>query len=142
MSLISDALRKAESVSPARSAPPASPRFPTKAVFAVGVGLLLAGAGWAAAKRSEGKPSFASAAAPTKTAARPLEGFRLARQADSSLRLNGILRGNAGKQLALINNQVVPEGGTIQGERIVRVEPDRVDLEREDGTVNTLKLAN
>jgi hypothetical protein len=65
--------------------------------------------------------------------------MNLFRTADVQWRLNGIVRGGDGEALALINDQVVAEGGSVQGARLVRVAQDQVEMETE-GKTFSLKL--
>lgn len=66
-------------------------------------------------------------------------GLNLLRAAENKWHLNGIIKGGEGRSLALINGQVVEEGDSIQGARVVRVAQGDVDLEQE-GQVKNLKL--
>lgn len=141
MSLIADALRKAETTSPA-SPPPPSPGslWVYRALLLGCVAVVLAGLGVVAKRRARTAsvpPSAAPAAAPV--AKREPSGLQLLRTAQRDLRLNGIVRGGPGKALALINDQVVEEGDQIEGARLVRIDPDSVHLE-ENGRARTLIL--
>lgn len=140
MSLIADALRKAESTSPA-SPPPPSPGslWIYRALLLGCVAVVLAGVGVVAKRRSERTPSLAQPAAPIVATQEKPGGLQLLRTAQRDLNLNGIVRGGSGKSLALINDEVVEEGGSIRGARLVRVDPDSVELE-ENGRTRTLKL--
>lgn len=140
MSLIADALRKAESTSPA--APPSPPGpgslWTYRVILLGGIALVLVGLG--VVTRRETHPT-ARDLPPTSGA--PLHpkpaGIPLLRSAPADLALSGIIRGGDGKSLALINNEVVEEGGTFRGARVTRVTADEVDLEQE-GRVRTLRL--
>ncbi len=139
MSLIADALRKAESASPA-SPPPPSPSslWVYRALLLGCVAVILAGVGVVAKRRAlppTGRERASAAApAPQKPA-----GLQLLRTAQRDLDLNGIVRGGEGKPLALINNEVVEEGGRIRGAKLVRIGSETVELE-ENGRVRTLTL--
>ncbi len=141
MSIIADALRKAET-SPADSPSPPSPKsfWAYRMLLLVCVGLVLAGLGWVT-QRSENRPAPAtqirSEPSPQKSA-----GLKLLRSAQGELALNGIVQGGRGKSLALINNQVVEEGDQIRGKRVVRVESDAVQLQEDSGRIRTLKLGD
>lgn len=133
MSLISDALQKAESRSTPRlpaSRPPS--RWGWRAGLAVGAvavlaGLLLLPHG---RKTNPGKP----AALPTTPAVQ-----RVPFLAERQMALNGILREEGGKPLALIGNHIVAEGESFAGTRVVRIGQADVELER-NGKVTTLTL--
>lgn len=66
-------------------------------------------------------------------------GVQLIMEAQGQWRLNGIVRGGDGKALALINGRLIEEGGVIEGARVVRVNRDEVELEK-DGQRSTLTL--
>lgn len=141
MSLIADALRKAETTSPA-SPPPPSPGslWVYRALLLGCVVIVLAGLGVVAKRRARATalpPTAAPAAVPV--AKRETGGLQLLRTAQRDMRLNGIVRGGPGKSLALINDQVVEEGDQIGGARLVRIDPDAVHLE-ENGRARTLIL--
>lgn len=166
MSLISEALAKANNVRPVSSRPPS----PKRGRWALGI-LLLAGAGflWILGRpfsspetpkipttapgepetrgspplqAEEPTPEDASAPAletesasttplPTALPAVPRVGGRW--------RLGGILREEGGTPLALVNGEVMEEGGTVQGAKVIRIARDGVDLES-DGEIQTLTL--
>ncbi len=65
-------------------------------------------------------------------------GLNLLLSAQSQWRLSGTIQGN-GKPLALINGQVIEEGSTIDGTKVVRVGQDEADLET-DGQIKTIRL--
>ena len=140
MSLIADALRKAESTSPA-SPPPPSPGslWVYRALLLGSVAIILAGLG-AVAKRRTQPPAHVQPAAPAVTTAQQKPtGLQLLRTAHRDLNLNGIVRGGSGKSIALINDEVVEEGGRVRGAKLVRIDPNTVQLE-EGGKTRTLKL--
>lgn len=139
MSLIADALRKAESTSPA-SPPPPPPgsSWIYRALLLGSVVVILAGLGTAAKRRAH--PALVQPASPIVTAARqkPAD-LQILRTAQRNMSLNGTVRGGSGKPLALINGEVVEEGGQVRGAKLVRVEPEAVQLE-ENGQSRTLEL--
>jgi len=57
----------------------------------------------------------------------------------SQWRLNGIIRGGAGKPLALVNNELVQEGDSFHGARVAKVSDDQVVLDT-NGQTQTLRL--
>ena len=137
MSLIADALQKA-TVSPPASPPSGSPR-PVQVYLIVG----LCGLALIVATRSLIRPSRSSAPTPpvsrSSVPASPPLGLNLLRAAESQWQLNGIVRGGEGRPLALINGDLVEEGHTVRGAKVIRVASDEVDLET-DGKIQTLKL--
>lgn len=140
MSLIADALRKAESTSPA-SPPPPSPGslWVYRALLLGCVAVILAGLGTVAKRRAQ-QPARVQPASPAVTAAQSKPaGLQILRTAQRDLNLNGIVRGGSGRSLALINGEVVEEGGQVRGARLVKVDPEAVQLE-ENGKTRTLKL--
>lgn len=140
MSLIADALRKAETTSPA-SPPPPSPGslWVYRALLLGCVVVVLASLGLVAKRRARTTAVPAATAAAQAAAKREPSGLQLLRTAQRDMRLNGIVVGGPGKPLALINDRVVQEGDHIQGARLVRIDPDTVQLE-ENGRIRTLKL--
>ena len=54
-------------------------------------------------------------------------------------RLNGIIRGGAGKPLAMVNNELVQEGDLFHGARVARISDDQVVMEA-DGHTQSLRL--
>ncbi len=141
MSLIADALRKADA--PVTAAPPSSPA-PKKSWSYWGIGALalLVVLGVRIALRPSGRPSSnppGSAAVPRVESPAPV-GLNLLRSAEGQWRLNGIVQGGSGKSLALINGQVVEEGGSVSGAQVTRVASDQVELETENGQSRTLKF--
>ncbi|MBI3615952.1 MAG: hypothetical protein HY211_05480 [Candidatus Omnitrophica bacterium] len=139
MSLIADALRKANISFPVSSPSPRPPKPVWTYLLAglFGLGLILL------AHSLIRFPALPPASASSQTSAAPSAfqpiGLNLLRAAESQWRLNGIVRGGDGKPLALINGQVVAEGQPIQGAKVVRVASNEVDLET-DGKIKTLKL--
>ena len=140
MSLIADALRKAESTSPA-SPPPPSPNslWVYRALLLGCVAVVLVGLGMVTKRRAQG-PARVQPAAPAVTAAQAKPaGLQILRTAQRDMSLNGTVRGGPGKPLALINGELVEEGGQIRGAKLVRIDPGTVQLE-ENGKTRTLKL--
>ncbi len=139
MSLIADALQKAKS-SPSAPAPsPARSPRPVWIYLTVGFSglvLILVTRSLIHPPPSSGPPSAANH--PPASASAPL-GLNLLRAADSHWQLNGVVRGGEGRSLALINGDLVEEGGTVHGAKVIRVASDEVDLET-DGKIQTLKL--
>ncbi|MBI1953237.1 MAG: hypothetical protein HYS41_03850 [Candidatus Omnitrophica bacterium] len=143
MSLISQALQKADHPAPAAAPPPAGgkPRWLYGAASLAALALLVVLIPRGARRGVESKPAMTAAAsnpAPTQLAKANL-GLNLLRSAESQWRLSGVIAGGQGKSLALINEQVVEEGGTIGRATVTRVTRNEVDLE-EDGQTRTLKL--
>ena len=139
MSLIADALRKAESASPdSPQPPPQGSLWAYRALLLGCAAVVLAGLGVVAKRRTP--PARVSPAARAVAAAqqRPA-GLQLLRTAQRDLNLNGIVRGGSGRPLALINDEIVEEGGRVRGAKLVRIDPDTVQME-ENGKVRTLKL--
>lgn len=142
MSLIAEALRKAEKSSSESSpgAPrPQGPIWAYRGILLSCVGIALLGLTQLArrpATASREHPAAVSAAS-GKTS-----GARLLRSARSNLALSGTIRGGDGKSLALINNEVLQEGDQIHGVRIVQVHPDSVEVQDRGGKTKTLKLEN
>ncbi len=144
MSLIADALRKTGS-SPSSLTPvrPPSPKPPWiygfLLIVCAGVGIAFLGRTPKPAPQTASRPASMNPnkAAPALSSS-PM-GLNILRTAESQWRLNGTVRGGGGRALALINNQVVEEGGSIQGVKVVRVGQNQVDLES-NGQAKTLKL--
>ena len=142
MSLISDALRKADSsggTSP--SSPSSRSLWIYRILLASSVLVVLAALGMVTKASKRQGLSRTEAANSSQAAAPTLMGSTLLRQAESGLNLEGIVRGGNGKSLALINNRILEEGDAIQGSRIVQVRDNEVHVE-EKGTIRTLKLHN
>ena len=144
MSLIAEALRKAGQT-PELSLPnPPPPRNNFRWMYGAlligcAAGVLALSLRWA----PPGKVGSLAAKAQEKTSSilqRPTSGMSLLRIAESQWRLNGIVAGGPGKPLALINNKLVEEGGSVGNARVIRVAKDEVDLEESGGQVKTLKL--
>lgn len=66
-------------------------------------------------------------------------GGELLRAMASQWRLNGIIRGGAGRPLALVNNELVQEGDSFHGARVAQIRDDQVLLEA-DGQMQILRL--
>lgn len=141
MSLITDALQKADSRSGIHSPPPAGPspkRFRT--LLAVFTLLTLAGL-VVLARTSHSIKAGAPAPAGTAAKAQTVSSVRVPFLAERQLALNGIVREEGGKSLALIGNRTVAEGEMVAGAKLVRIGLDDVELEKE-GKTTTLKLKN
>jgi hypothetical protein len=152
MSLISDALRKVDAQTAFPSTGP-SGRSPWvyRAILAGSVALILVTL-WAVSKPNRKAPihpvreSIGSLkASPSHVPSKetfPL-GRTILRQAEGELRLKGILHGGGGRPMALIGGHLLEEGQTFGGgKRLVRVEPTQVEIESEDGRIQTLRLAD
>lgn len=142
MSLIADALRKAESTSPGSPTPPSPNSLWIYRALLLGcVAVVLAGLGAVTQRKARQDPAqkTAAAAAAPAPVAQKSSGLNLLRTAQGGLNLNGIVRGGDGKSLALINGEVVEEGGSVRGARLVRVDESAVELEQ-DGRTRTLRL--
>ena len=142
MSLIADALKKADT-SPA--ALPPSPKASPRGWIYLGIGacafLVTMGIRSALHPADSSPPRRSRPAVTAANLETPApRGLNLLRAAEGQWRLNGIVKGGPGKPLALINGQVVEEGGTIQGAQLVRVASDEVELSTETGQTRTLKL--
>lgn len=140
MSIIADALRKAESPSPASPPGPGSPRSDwllrvllLGCVAGAAAGLFKLARGAQPARQAPLPPTGSATPQPTPAPVLPLKELR------GHWALQGVLRGG-GAPMALINNQVVQEGEQIEGKRLVRVDPDSVDLQDEGGQIRTLRL--
>lgn len=144
MSLIADALKKADiSSGTPQGSPPPPPKslWLHRAVLISSVGIVLAGVALvtrhpAPAARTPGHPEV-SETVPAKS-----PGMQLFQTAQAGLALSGTLLDRNGESLALINNQVLREGDQIRGLRVVKVNTDSVDLQDEDGRTKTLGLKN
>ncbi len=144
MSLISEALRKADSPSPSAGQPSSgpsgsdNPKWLSGAAVLAAVGLLIF-----LLPRSANHATGPNASAPTVSAAlapsKPKLGLNLLRSAESQWRLSGVISGGGGKPVALINQRVVEEGEMIGGARVVQISQDEVELESE-GQIRTLRL--
>ncbi len=89
-------------------------------------------------------PSVKSASAPEINPAAVTAGTKIGMEMIRSVetsqwRLNGIIRGGAGKPLALVNNELVQEGDSFHGARVARVSDDQVVLDT-NGQTQTLRL--
>ncbi|MBI3322796.1 MAG: hypothetical protein HYZ94_03850 [Candidatus Omnitrophica bacterium] len=139
MSLIADALRKADSTSPSGPTPPSpSSLWVYRALLLGSVVVIGAGAAAVAKRRAPAAAARPAAAAVAASRPRPA-GIQLLRTAQRDMDLNGIVRGGPGRPLALINGEVVEEGGRVRGAQLVRIGDDSVQLE-ENGQLRTLKL--
>lgn len=134
MSLIADALRKAESASPPAQSPAPGSRsvWFYRSLLIVGIGLVLAGLGLVT-QRPGGRflpPTGSNPAAPAAPLLRPGEG---------KLFLSGIIQGGNGKSLAVINNEILEEGQSVRGATVTRIAQREVEIQ-EGERVRTLKL--
>ena len=141
MSMIADALRKAESASPSTPTPPSPHSLWVYRAILVGcVAIVLAGLGAVTRQRAPSPAQNTPAATPAPAPiAQKSSGLKLLRTAQGGLNLSGIVRGGSGKPLALINDELVEEGGTVRGAKLVRVDQETVELEQ-DGRTRTLTL--
>lgn len=145
MSLIADALKKADTSSETpQGSPSPSPKshWIVRAVLIGSVGIVLAGVALvtrhpAPAARTPGAPEVVAQTVPAKSS-----GMQLFQVAQAGLALNGTLLDKNGESLALINNQVLKEGDQIRGLRLVKVNTDSVELQDQDGKTKTLGLKN
>lgn len=143
MSLIADALRKAETqrttTSPAE--PRAPSRWPYRILWALCTAVVLTG--WVVVAHRSGskssRPGLRASDARTTTVARENPSALLF-MAERQISLNGIVTG-AGRPLALIDNRLVEEGEMVRDRKLVRILADQVEMEKE-GRVTTLKLKN
>ena len=154
MSLIADALQKANVPS---IVPPTTPRSPRPTWIYWGAGLLGLALIFFWVRSSAQVPS-SSAPIPTPTTAAISDpptaststtaavsdssqppGSDLLRTAENQWRLSGIIQGGNGEPLALLNDQVVEEGQPIEGSEVVRIASNEVEVET-DGKVRRLKL--
>lgn len=149
MSVIMEALRKTGGLSSVFPPPPDRGfrrivRWICTALAAGCFGLALAALGniiFHPKRSSSARESVppATAATPVVSSQEPAAALNFLRIAEAQWRLNGVLHEGDGKAIALINGQIVEEGSTFQGARVVRVASDRVVLER-DGKTKTLDL--
>ena len=142
MSLIAEALQKAESRSGIRPTPPAGGPSPKRFRTLLAAFTLLTLAGLMVLAKTThsmkaGTPVPVGAAAKGQT----VSSTRVPFLAERQLALNGIVREEGGKSLALIGNRTVAEGEMVAGARLVRIGLDEVELER-GGKATTLKLKN
>ncbi len=157
MSLIADALKKAE-ISPEdrpqaeQPSPEPSPRpyGLTRGLLILCVGLVLVGIAQVTRRTASPATRPAPAAAVAKASPPPAlpepsktQGIQLFQAAQAGLVLSGtLLDSNNGESFALINNEVLKEGDHIRGMRVVKVNTDSVDLQDQDGRMKTLGLKN
>ena len=143
MSLISDALKKADA-SPGnpQAEPPAPPRslWLYRAALIGSVGIVLAGLALVTRRPPVTAARSANASATAATVPAKSSGAQLLRMAQGEMGLSGTLLGGAGEPLALIDNQVVQKGDKVRGMQVVQVNPDSVQLEDRGGRIKTLKL--
>lgn len=129
MSLISDALRKAQAApSPA---PLKLSKTKNRWMLPVGLVLLAVGSLFALSRLNSADQSVQYTA---KT--NPILNLR---GAESAWRLQGVVRGDKSTSLALIDGVWVEEGAQVRGAKLVRVDDSMVELEKE-GRAETLSL--
>lgn len=144
MSLIADALRKADNVAPSPSSAPPPPRSPWLAGALLATCLLfIAALLWQRAPAPSpltlGPARPEGSKAPSNLGFSKTSGLNLLRLAEGQWRLSGIVQGGDGGSLALINNRVIEEGDTVDGARITRIAQDEVELEAQ-GQTKTIRL--
>lgn len=143
MSIITEALKKAETTSETSGAPvdlPPSPSPPPLWIYRAAlvgcVAVVLLGIA-----HFTHRPAI-RAAVPAQTAkvaaATPVQHLLHLAQAD--MVLSGIIRGENGGSLALIDHEVVQEGDPIRGMRVVRINPRSVEIQDGAGKTKTLQL--
>lgn len=156
MSLIADALKKADSpsenppqASPSSPEPPPRPYGLTRGLLILCVGLVLVGIAQVTRRPTSPAIRTAPAAVVAKTSpttalpvASQKPGIQLFQAAQAGLALSGTILDSNGESLALINNQVLKEGDQIRGMRVVKVNTDSVELQDQDGRTKTLGLKN
>lgn len=71
----------------------------------------------------------------------PQELRKLSVSAEPEFRLNGILYDAEAGSIAIINNQILREGDSIEGAKLVSILRDEIELEFEGKTIN-LKIKN
>ncbi len=144
MSLIADALKKAEGSS-TNPPPPPSPSRPLwlyRAALLGSVGLVLGGLAWVAQRPPVPAKTAPAPAAQMEPRPAKNSGMQLLRTARGEMALNGTVRGGNGQSLALINNQIVQPGDQVGGMKVVQVNPDSVQLQDQSGKTKTLTLEN
>ena len=165
MSLIAEALKKAEAASgsPDPPAPASTPFWIYRAVLAACVAVVLLGIAHVARRSAPVNPpvaavEIAQAAAPATPAAASVQlaipkattstakmrnhllGIGRHSRPEPNLMLNGIMLSGDGGRLALINHQVIQPGDQIQGMRVTRVNLKSVDLQDKEGKTRRLEL--
>lgn len=145
MSVILDALQKVSTSTPPPNVSFPAPRRPSWnkiaaaiAVFVV-AGVVLSRPQKPAERETAHEPTWVPTAPSSSNASLRREGLQLLRNAESQWRLSGIVHGGEGKPLALINGQIVEEGGSLRGAKIARITEHEVELEQE-GATKTLRL--
>lgn len=142
MSMITDALKKAESRSGIHHPPPAGGPSPKRFRTLLAALTLLTLAGLTVlAKTTHSIKAERPVPAGTTARAQTVSSMRVPFLAERQLALNGIVREEGGKSLALIGNRTVAEGEMVAGAKLVRIGLDEVELEKE-GKETTLKLKN
>ncbi len=143
MSMITEALKKAEATSETSGAPvdlPPSPSSPPLWIYRAAlvgcVAVVLLGIA-----HFTHRPEIRAAvpAQIAKVAASPPV-QRLLKLAQANMVLNGIIQGQDGRSLALIDHEVVQEGDPIRGMRVVRINPRSVEIQDGAGKTKTLQL--
>ena len=161
MSLIAEALQKADAPTPIHRRTPQTPRWITLALIGACAVVLwnlsneLSGKSGAAKQpvlqtwTPQATKSLVPAPAPAPVPkifheliglpkTRDNLGLSLLRSANSQWRLSGVIQGD-GEPLALINGSVVEQGSSVEGANVVRITENEVDIETDDGPL-TLKL--
>ncbi|MBI3312232.1 MAG: hypothetical protein HYZ88_01740 [Candidatus Omnitrophica bacterium] len=140
MSLIADALRKIET--PAASLPEKETKppslWPYRLGLAVSILAVLAGLTWVTQRDSSNKAPMKTARSTASLQPSEMASSVLLFKAERQMTLSGIVTGS-GKPMAVINNNLVEEGETVRGMKLVRVLPDQVEMEKE-GKRTVLRL--
>lgn len=149
MSLIADALKRAElSLENPPAAPPPSPKPSPRpyglyrGALLLCVGLVLVGIAQVTRRPPAPTAALPKVSAPVLPEPSKESGIQLFRAAQAGLVLSGTLLDSNGESLALINNQVLREGDQIRSMRVVKVNTDSVELKDQDGRTKTLGLKN
>ena len=134
MSLIVDALRKAESKTTLAQSNRAGSRslWIYRLLFLGSIGLVVLSSGLLI---NHLPVKGAATATPAPAPALPNALF----PAKRPLRLTGVMNSADGERLAIINRQVLGEGETVQEMRLVRIHEDSVELDHK-GETSVLRL--
>lgn len=143
MSLISDALRKADTGSGMPPEEPPSNKYlwiyRTSMVAAIAIVLVAL----AVLTRAPSGPRQTAAVYITpKTQVAQTSGTNLLRKAQGTMGLSGTMVGTDGESLAVVDNQIVQKGDRVRGMEVVRVNPESVELQDQSGKTKTLTLKN
>ena len=138
MSLIVDALRKAESKATLAQPNRAGSRslWIYRLLFLGSIGLVVLSSGLLIRQLKLRSPIPSQRTLPVKDAvtANPAPPSVLSNAlfpAKHPLRLTGVLLSADGERLAIINRQVLGEGETVQGTKLVRINEDSVELDQQ-----------